>query len=323
MKIKRILFVTIMLLAAAFISGCTAPNELNIGYQPSTHQIAHMTAMEKGWWAEDLAPFGIETINEFEFPTGAPEMQAMLAGDLDIAYVGAAPVISALSSGLDAKIVAGVQTQGSNLVVRPEINYTGPQDLKGLKIATFPAGTIQDTLLRSWLEENNIDPEVDLDILAMGPGDAITAISAGQVDAVFLPHPAPTIIESEGNGVSVLASGEMSPDHACCVLVVSGELIREKPDMVEQIVSTHIKATEYNKDNIDEASEIFAAKTGWEVEKVDKSLTDWDGIWISDPNLIVDSTVDYSTVQYDLGYIDKPLNQEDIFDLSFFEAVMG
>ncbi len=322
-RTKGILFVTIMLLAAAFVSGCAAPNELNIGYQPSTHQIAHMTAMEKGWWAEDLAPFGIEEINEFEFPTGAPEMTSMLAGDLDIAYVGAAPVISALSSGLDAKIVAGVQTQGSNLVVRPEISYTGPQDLKGLKIATFPAGTIQDTLLRSWLEENNIDPEVDLDILAMGPGDAITAISAGQVDAVFLPHPAPTIIESEGNGVSVLASGEMSPDHACCVLVVSGELIREKPDMVEQIVSTHIKATEYNKDNIDEASEIFAAKTGWEVEKVDKSLTDWDGIWISDPNLIVDSTVDYSTVQYGLGYIDKPLNQEDIFDLSFFEAVMG
>lgn len=322
-RTKATIFITIMLLAAAFVSGCAAPNELNIGYQPSTHQIAHMTAMEKGWWAEDLAPFGIEVINEFEFPTGAPEMTSMLAGDLDIAYVGAAPVISALGSGLDAKIVAGVQTQGSNLVVRPEINYTGPQDLKGLKIATFPAGTIQDTLLRSWLEENNIDPEVDLDILAMGPGDAITAISAGQVDAVFLPHPAPTIIEIEGNGVSVLASGEMSPDHACCVLVVSGELIRENPDMVEQIVSTHIKATEYNKDNIDEASEIFAAKTGWEVEKVDKSLADWDGIWISDPNLIVDSTVDYTTIQYGLGYIDKPLNQEDIFDLSFFEAVMG
>lgn len=61
-RTKGILFVTIMLLAAAFVSGCAAPNELNIGYQPSTHQIAHMTAMEKGWWAEDLAPFGIEPI---------------------------------------------------------------------------------------------------------------------------------------------------------------------------------------------------------------------------------------------------------------------
>ncbi len=326
MKIKGILFVTIMLLAAAFVSGCTAPKEetiteLNIGYQPSTHQIAHMTAMEKGWWAEDLASFGIEGINEYEFPTGAPEMQAMLAGDLDIAYVGAAPVISALSSGLDAKIVAGVQTQGSNLVLRPEINYTGPEDLKGLKIATFPAGTIQDTLLRDWLKDNDIDPETDVEILGMGPGDAITAISASQVDGVFLPHPAPAIIESEGNGISVMASGDMSEDHACCVLVVSGELIRENPALVEQIVSTHIKATEYNKDNVDEAGAIFAEKTGWEIEKVEKSLAEWDGAWISDPNLIVDSTVDYTTVQYDLGYIESPLTKEDIFDLSFFEAV--
>ena len=325
-KTKVTIFITIMILAAAFVSGCTAPKEeqiteINIGYQPSTHQIAHMTAMEKGWWAEDLAPFGIETVNEFEFPTGTPEMTAMLTGELDIAYVGAAPVISALSKGLDAKIVAGVQTQGSNLVLRPEINYTGPQDLKGMKIATFPAGTIQDTLLRDWLKENNLDPETDVEIVGMGPGDAITAISASQVDGVFLPHPAPAIIESEGNGVSVMASGDMSEDHACCVLVVSGELIRENPALVEQIVTTHIKATEYNKKNIDEASAIFAAKTGWEVEKVDKSLEDWDGAWISDPNLIVDSTVGYTTVQYDLGYIDTPLNQEDIFDLSFFETV--
>ncbi|HJH31777.1 MAG TPA: ABC transporter substrate-binding protein [Methanosarcinaceae archaeon] len=326
MNIKGVIFVSIILLAAAFISGCTAPEdekitELNIGHQPSTHQIAHMTAMEKGWWIEDLAPFGIETINEPQFPTGAPEMHSMLAGNIDIAYVGAAPVISALSSGLDAKIIAGVQTQGSNLVLRPGISYTGPEDLKGLKIATFPAGTIQDTLLRDWLQDNNIDPETDLEIIGMGPGDAKVAIAAEQVDGVFLPHPSPTIIESEGSGISVMASGEMSPNHACCVLVVSGKLIRENPAMVEQILKTHIKATEYNKENIVEAGEIFAEKTGLDVESVNKSLNDWDGIWISDPNLIVDSTVDYAIVQYNLGYINTPLKQEDIFDLSFFETV--
>lgn len=328
MKTTKIVFITIILLAAAFISGCTAPEdekitELNIGYQPSTHQIAHITAMEKGWWKEDLAPFGIETIKDYQFPTGAPEMHSMLAGNIDIAYVGAAPVISALSSGLDAKIIAGVQTQGSNLVLRPEIemSYTGPEDLKGLKIATFPAGTIQDTLLRDWLKDNNINPETDLEIIGMGPGDAKVAIAAGQVDAVFLPHPSPSIIESEGSGVSVMASGEMSPNHACCVLVVSGKLIRENPALVEQILKTHIRATEYNKENIAEAGEIFAEKTGLDVKIINRSLADWDGIWISDPNMIVDSTVDYTRIQYDLGYIDTPLTKEDIFDLSFFESV--
>lgn len=157
----------------------------------------------------------------------------------------------------------------------------------------------------------------------MGPGDAITAISAGRVDGVFLPHPAPTIIEVEGNGRSVVSSGDMLQDHACCVLVVSGKLIRENPELVSQIVQTHIKATEYNINNIDEASGIFAKKTGWDKENVLKSIDEWDGSWISDPEVIVNSTIDYTDMQYESGYISKPLIRDDLFDMSFYERVMG
>lgn len=337
MKKSSILILTLLLVASIFVSGCAdnggtdenatntetgtnAITELNFGYQPSTHQIAYMTAYEKGWWQEDLAPYGIEKINEYQFPTGAPEMQAMMAGELDFAYVGAAPVITALSQGLDAKIIAPVQIQGSDLVLRPEYDYESPEDLKGLKIATYPPGTIQDTLLRNWLKENGLDPETDVTILAMGPGDAVTAISAKQVDAVFLPHPSPAIIESEGNGRSIVSSGEMAANHACCVLVASGEMIREHPDIVEQVVKTHIKATEYNQANLDEAAQIFSNKTSEDVEVVQKSLEEWDGAWITDPSLIENSTVEYANIQYELGYIQKPLTEEEIFDTSFYEA---
>lgn len=321
--------IILTIIAITLVVGCVDGSDesqitrLRIGYQPSTHQIAHMTAMEKGWWSQDLAPYGIGRIDDFEFGTGAPEMHSMLAGDLDIVYVGAAPAITALDQGLDAKIVAGVQTQGSDLVLRPEIEYNNPSDIKGLKIATFPPGTIQDTLLRNWLGEYDIDPDTDLDILAMGPGDAITAISANRVDGVFLPHPAPSIIGAEGNGRSVVSSGEMLQDHACCVLVVSGELIRQNPELVAQIVQTHIKATEYNINNIDEASGIFAKKTGWDKEHVLKSIDEWDGSWISDPEVIVNSTLDYTYMQYESGYISKPLTRDDIFDLSFYNRVTG
>ncbi|MCK5660971.1 MAG: ABC transporter substrate-binding protein [Methanosarcinales archaeon] len=323
------IMVFLTIIAISLAVGCVGePGEsqttqLRIGYQPSTHQMAHMTAMEKGWWSQDLAPYGIDMINDFEFGTGAPEMHAMLAGELNIAYVGAAPAIAAMDKGLDAKIVAGVQTQGSDIVLRPEIEYNNPSDLKGLKIATFPPGTIQYTLLRNWLNEHEIDPDTDLDIVTMGPGDAITAISAGRVDGVFLPHPAPTIIESEGNGRSVVSSGDMLQDHACCVLVVSGELLRENPELVSQIVQTHIRATEYNINNIDEASGIFANKTGWDKEYVLKSIDEWDGSWISDPEVIVNSTLDYTNMQYESGYISKPLTRDDLFDMSFYERVMG
>jgi NitT/TauT family transport system substrate-binding protein len=322
--ITAILLAAVLVVALAFASGCTGTSEqqvtsLRIGYQPSTHQIAEMTAMEKGWWQDDLAPFGITEVTDNVFPTGAPEMQAMLGGDLDIAYVGAAPFVAAVSTGLDAKIVAAVQTQGSDLVLRPDIPYSGPQDLKGLTIATFPPGTIQDTILRNWLIENGLEPDTDVIIKGMTPGDATTAISAGQVDGVFLPHPSPAIIESEGNGRTVVQSGEMLPNHACCVLVVSGDLIRNQPDLVEQIVKTHVKATEYNLANPDEAAAIYAGKTGQNIDAVKKSFAEWDGTWIADPNVIVDSVTEYSQIQYDLGYIPKALTKDDLFDLSFYE----
>jgi len=317
------ILVVALVAAFAFVAGCTGTEtgdvtHLRIGYQPSTHQTAHMTAMEKGWWQEDLAPYGITQVTDYNFPTGAPEMQAMLSGDLDIAYVGAAPFIAAVSTGLDAKIIAAVQTQGSDLVLRNEVPYTGPADLVGKKIATFPPGTIQDTILRSWLEENGVDP-ASVTIVAMDPGAATTAISAGQVDGVFLPHPSPSIIAAEGTGRTVVQSGEMMKDHACCVLVASGSLIREHPEIVEQIVKTHIRATEYNLEHQDEAASLYAAKTGQNVETVKASFRDWDGTWTADPNVITTSVVEYTNLQYELGYISKPLTQDDLFDLSFYE----
>lgn len=250
-------------------------------------------------------------------------MQAMLAGDLDVAYVGAAPVITALSQGLDAKIIEPVQINGSSLVLRPEYKYESPQDLKGLKIATYPPGTIQDTLIRNWLKENGLDPEKDVTILGMAPGDAVTAISAKQVDAVFLPHPSPTVVEKEGNGRIIVQSGEMEANHSCCVLVVSGKLIREHPDIVEQIAKTHIKATEYNQEHVDEAAQIYSNKTSEDLETVKASLKEWDGKWITDPALIENSAVNYSNVQYELGYIPKALTQEEIFDTSFYEKAIS
>jgi NitT/TauT family transport system substrate-binding protein len=326
---KTMRFITIALVAVALVlltAGCTQPattakvTEIRIGYQPSTHQLAEYTSMEKGWWQQDLAPLGVVNVTDKVFPTGAPEMQAMLAGDIDVAYVGAAPVLSAISTGLDAKIVAGVNTQGSDLVVRNDLDYKGPQSLKGMTIATYPAGTIQDTVLRNWLKQNNISPDKDVTIKGMStPGDAVTAITAGKVDAVFLPTPHPSVVVNQGKGKIVVRSGEMYPNHTCCVLVVSGKLIRERPDIVRQIVKTNDKAVLYNEQNLDEAAAIFANKTGSKLVDVKASLNEWDGSWASDPTIIINPVLDYAKIQYDLGYIKKPLTKDDLFDLSFYQ----
>ena len=321
-----VVLATLCVLSAMPLQTCEAREitELHIGYQPSTHQIAHMTAMEKGWWESDLNRFGIEKVTDSVFPSGPPEMISMMAGELDVAYVGTAPPIPAIDKGLDAKIVAAVQTNGSAIVLSPELaaNYTSPEDLKGLKIATFPKGSIQDTILRKWLMDNGLDPVKDVDIKGMGPGEAITEIEAGVVDAVFLPAPSPTIIEMDGAGKTVVYSGQMWPNHACCCLLVSGELIREHPELVEQIVRTHINATEYNKEHVEEAGEIYTRKVvGSDGEMVKESLKRWDGAWICDPHLEIDSTVEYAKVDYEMGYTDKLLTKDDLFDTRFYDKI--
>jgi NitT/TauT family transport system substrate-binding protein len=220
-----------------------------------------MIAMEKGWWKEDLAEFGITEISDHEFPSGPPEMVAMMGGHLDIAYVGAAPPITAIAQGLDAKIVAAVQTQGADLVLRPDIadDYTAPSDLVGLKIATFPPGSIQDTVFKKFLMDNNVSID-DVEIVSMGPGDAMTAIAAKAVDGVFLPHPGPAVIEMEGNGRSVVGSGEMWQDHACCCLLVSDELIRERisgrPSILRLIRTNPPRYSQARSDTISTRSSI-------------------------------------------------------------------
>jgi NitT/TauT family transport system substrate-binding protein len=295
---------------------------LRIGYQPSTHQIAEMVASEKGWWKDDLKPFGITEVKEFEFPTGVPEMQAMVAGELDAAYVGTAPPISAISAGLPAKIVAAVNINGSDLVLSPDKEFSGPASLAGLSIGTFPPGSIQDTVMKKWLMDNGVDVS-QVDIKAMDPGPGMSALSAGQIDGVFLPHPAPAIIEMKGKGTVVVHSGQMWPNHACCSLVVTDKLIKEQPELVEQIIKTHINATEYINAHPDEAAQIYAKKTKSNITEINHSIESWDGKWVSDPRLQVPSTVEYAKIDYEMNYTQNELNAEDLFDTSLYERVKG
>jgi len=50
-----------------------------------------------------------------------------------------------------------------------------------------------------------------------------------------------------------------------------------------------------------------------------KSLNEWDGEWVSDPHIIVESVTSYAQDQAALGYIKTPLNADDLIDTSFWD----
>ena len=89
--------------------------------------------------------------------------------------------------------------------------------------------------------------------------------------------------------------------------------------MVEQIVRTHIKATEYATAHMDEAAQIYYNMNKVDIAVIKDSFATWDGRLITDPAVIVPSVVDYTVIQADLGYISRPLTADEIFDLSFHQ----
>lgn len=336
-KVSLVAIGAIAISVTAIIAGCIEVEEpklttITLGYQPSTHHVAAMVAVEKGWLKEDLARLGIEYVDIKVFPTGPPMMTAMMAGELDIAYVGLAPPVAALYRGLDARVVAAVNNEGSALVIRPELveeyEKVGlPAVLAGKRVATFPPGSIQHTVLTRWLREHGMCPVADMDMKAMGPAPARTAIAADEVDAVFLPSPSPAMLEIAGDGVIVLWSEDIMPGFICCGIVASGRMIREHPEIVKQIIRTHINATRWVEENPAEAAEIFVKTVGGDVATVKRSFEIWDGSFIVDPHLGVESALIYADVIFEINREEfeahgiEPLTKEDIFDTSFYDAI--
>jgi len=319
---------------------------IHFTYQQSDHHLAAFIILEKGWIEEMATEKGYKvTIVEESFPSGPPQMERFMAGAVDVAYVGAAPVVSEVAQALalekegksvpKAVIVAAVNTQGSALVVRPELaeTYKGAESLKGKTLGTFPPGSIQDNLLKEWLAKNGLKPGEDVTVISGTPPELIDLLSTGKIDGAFLPSPGPEIAEIRGIGRIVETSEDIAPGHLCCVLALSDRFIEENPELAEIIVKAHIKATEYIKENPEEALEIGSVKLAklWNYdvnfvrEILRKSLVEnVTGLqFTADPHAVADKTMKYVEIQYRLGYIPEKPTINDLFDFTLYDEAVG
>jgi ABC-type nitrate/sulfonate/bicarbonate transport system substrate-binding protein len=100
-------------------------------------------------------------------PAGPSLMQLAATDQIQFAYVGNPPTISAIDAGTPVKIVMAINTEGSGVVVSkdsPATDWTSFVDWaksraeggKPLKIAAPGKGSIQDVMLRYALEESDL-----------------------------------------------------------------------------------------------------------------------------------------------------------------------
>jgi NitT/TauT family transport system substrate-binding protein len=90
---------------------------------------------------------------------------------------------------------------------------------------------------------------------------------------------------------------------------------------VEQIVKPEIRGTDYINANPRVAARIYSNRTGQDLEMAEYSIKSWDGHYISDPYLLINSTMEYAEFQFRMNYTQKEFKKEEIFDTSFYDRV--
>jgi len=231
---------------------------VRIGHFPNvTHAhglVAHGLARKgKGWFEERLGP-GVKVEWYGTYNAGPSAMEAMLAGSLDLVYVGPNPVLNAYvrSRGEEIRVLAGATRGGAALVVREASGIREPKDFRGKRIATPQFGNTQDVACRAWLMGHGFEIRVtggDATVLPMANPEQLALFRSGELDAAWTVEPWVSRLEAEGGGRVLLEE----KDALTTVFAASTRFLKASPDLARKAVAAHRELTAWLVANPEEA----------------------------------------------------------------------
>ncbi len=296
-------------------SGSTdpAPVTVRLGFLTNITHASALVGLKEGFFSSALGSAG--TLKATAFSTGTQETVALLAGQLDAAYVGPNPAINAWqkSGGSAIKIISGAATGGASVVAAKGI--TSAAQLKGKTLATPSLGNTQDVALRYWLRQNGVTTTStgggDAYIKPTTPNSAaVLEFKSGQIAGGS--EPAPYDIEMVSDGGTVL----LSEPGVTTLLVVTQSFLSAHPAIVTDLIKAQIQANSFIKSNPAaaeaETNAELAAYTGKPLKASLVAASFKEITFTNDPDessLTADASQAVS-----LGLL-KPVNLSGIFDL--------
>jgi NitT/TauT family transport system substrate-binding protein len=254
------LFTSAALLATAGVGvAAAAPREqaggpvtVRLGYFPNVTHAPALVGVEGGIFTKNLGPNKLETKT---FNAGPEEVTALLAGALDIGYIGPNPSVNAYvqSRGEAVRVVSGAASGGAYLVVKPDINKAA--DLKGKKVASPQLGGTQDVALRTWLKKAGLKTDTqgggDVSITPQENAQILEAFKQNQVAGAWVPEPWATRLVTEGNGKILVDERDLWPDGKFVTtnIIVRTDFLDDHPGVVKQVLQGNLDAIDYIKSN--------------------------------------------------------------------------
>ncbi|MFP2906492.1 ABC transporter substrate-binding protein [Pyxidicoccus sp. 3LFB2] len=268
MRATRFLFPFVLAGLAVLGAGCKrepaagSPDApLRLGFFPNiTHAQALVGNAEGAFGSQP----GVGRLEVKQFNAGPAAMEALVAGSLDVSYVGSGPAINTfLKAGRELRIISGAVNGGAVLVVR---NVKSAEELKGKKLATPQLGNTQDISLRYWLKQKglvtNLQGTGDVQIVPLSNPDILGQYINGGIEGAWVPEPWGARMVAEAGGHILVDERDLWPDRRfpTTVIVTTRKVLETQRPRIVALLRVHVQLTErWQKDPASFTTSVNAA----------------------------------------------------------------
>ena len=207
-----------------------ALRELTVGYLPVT---CHLTCP-----VTDFASKTTQTKTNFnsrvfsDFPT---VVSALEAKQVMATFMIVPLAMKLREQGVPVKICYLGHRDGSEIVVAKNSSIRSLLDLKGKKVAIPSPYSNQNFVIHKLMADYGMKPE-DITFVVLPPPDMPTSLASGAIDGYFVGEPFCAKAELDGIGRILYYARDIWPNFISCALVVHEDLIRDHPEIVQDLV---------------------------------------------------------------------------------------
>jgi NitT/TauT family transport system substrate-binding protein len=234
-------------------SAAAAPREtLAVGFLPVT---CHLTCPVTDFASKTSPNTRFESQRFTDFPT---VVETMKSGRLHATFMIAPLAMKLREQGLKVKVTYLGHRDGSTVMVRSDL--TGVKSLRDLRGKTFAIpnkASNQNLVIRKLMKDQGVDP-ADINFVELPPPDMPGALATRAIDAYFIGEPHAARAELDGTGRILYHAKDIWPHFISCVLVVTEQLIAERPGVVKDLVRGIAESGEWAEGHRLDAAKLVA-----------------------------------------------------------------
>jgi NitT/TauT family transport system substrate-binding protein len=204
-----------------------------------------------------------------EFPSivEALKTKKLLAGFITVPLA-----MKMKEQGAPIKICCLGHRDGSQLTIRKEDPAQSLRDMRGKTIAIPSPFSNENFLVNKMMRDQGIRPD-EIKFVVLPPADMPAALSAKAIDGFIVAEPYCGKAEMDGYGRVLYYAKDVWPNYISCCLVVHEDLIRDKPEVVRDLVRGIVASGEWANKNRTGAARLVAPYFGQNEKLLNYVLT--------------------------------------------------